>query len=284
MIDNNILITIGISFFNADKYLAFAIQSVLKQTYPNWELFLVDDGSTDQSIDIANSFTDSRIKVMSDGVNRGLVTRLNELMMMANGAYIVRMDADDIMFSDRLEKQLNVFKNNPSIDVLHGDAVSITNSNAILGYKKSSSQKTKSDILKGMMPINPTVMARSNFFKNNKYDDAFCRMEDLELWYRTIDDHIFFNLNEPCLFYREDSTLISKKHFKMIDGKSEFAKKYNFSILDALKLVNSSRIKGVIYFVLEKLNLQNVLIAKRYSEISPIQKNIYHTLLKEIIN
>ena len=96
MIDNNILITIGISFFNADKYLAFAIQSVLKQTYPNWELFLVDDGSTDRSWEVIETLRQQNpnIKGIKFQRNYGKSAALNEGFKAAQGDVVITMDAD----------------------------------------------------------------------------------------------------------------------------------------------------------------------------------------------
>ena len=118
------MVTIGLPFYNAEKYLALAIESVLQQTYTNWELLLLDDGSTDNSLSIAQSYAqkDSRIKVISDGKNKNLATRLNELPSLAQGLYLARMDADDIMLPARIERQLAVLKAHPEIDVLGTNA------------------------------------------------------------------------------------------------------------------------------------------------------------------
>ena len=118
------MVTIGLPFYNAEKYLALAIESVLQQTYTDWELLLLDDGSTDNSLSIAQSYAqkDSRIKVISDGKNKNLATRLNELPSLAQGLYLARMDADDMMHPARIERQLAVLETHPEIDVLGTNA------------------------------------------------------------------------------------------------------------------------------------------------------------------
>ena len=281
---NSNLVSIGISFYNAEKYLSFAIQSVLQQTYTNWELILVDDGSTDDSLRIAESFYDPRIKIIADGVNKGLIFRLNQLIQESSGAYFVRMDADDIMFPDRINKQLAAFANDEAIDLVHTDAVSITNENVILGYKKSRPQKTKEDVLNGMTPIHPTVMARMSFYNQNKYANDFAQMEDLELWYRTINNSTFFNLTEPCLFYREESTSISKKHYRMIQGKLNFAKKYDLNSASTWSIVLKARCKGFVYLVLEKMKMQGFLLSKRYDPLSDDEKLKFTAILNNVIH
>ena len=127
------MVTIGLPFYNAEKYLALAIESVLQQTYTDWELLLLDDGSTDNSLSIAQSYAqkDSRIKVISDGKNKNLATRLNELPSLAQGLYLARMDADDIMLPARIERQLAVLKAHPEIDVLGTNAYIINDENAV---------------------------------------------------------------------------------------------------------------------------------------------------------
>jgi len=110
------MISIGISIYNAEKYLVDAINSVLEQTYENWELVLVDDGSTDNSLKIAQEFAikDNRIRVISDGLNKKLPARLNQIINEAKYDYIARMDADDVMHPQRLEKQLQFLEKNKS--------------------------------------------------------------------------------------------------------------------------------------------------------------------------
>src|SRR5690349_21222431 len=91
------LLSVGLVYFNDERYLALAIRSVLRQTISNFELLLVDDGATDGSREIAQSFKDSRIRLVCDGANRGLAARLNQIAVLARGEYLFRMDADDIM-------------------------------------------------------------------------------------------------------------------------------------------------------------------------------------------
>jgi len=100
-------VTIGIPFYNAEQTLADAVRSVFKQTIRDWELLLVDDGSTDGSLAIAQAVQDSRVHVYSDGRRRGLANRLNEITELAGGEYLARMDADDLMHPERLARQMD---------------------------------------------------------------------------------------------------------------------------------------------------------------------------------
>ena len=131
---------IGISFYNAGEFLDYAICSVLNQTYKNWKLLLLNDGSTDNSLDIAMKYQgDPRIEVLSDGENRGLIYRLNQLISLCESKYFVRMDADDIMHPLRLERQVSFMENNAHIDVLGSWAYSIDVTNKVCGILKVNS-------------------------------------------------------------------------------------------------------------------------------------------------
>ena len=130
---NDILVTIGIPFFKDKEYLSAAIQSVINQTYQNWELILMDDGSSDGSLEIAKSFKDKRIRIVSDGKNKGLPSRLNEIVGLARGEFVARMDADDIMHPERIEKQVDYLIDHPEVNVLGTMAYVIDASNSIIG-------------------------------------------------------------------------------------------------------------------------------------------------------
>ena len=99
-------ISIGIPFFNAERFLLDSIRSVFAQTHQDWELILVDDGSTDRSLEIAQSIADPRVSVYSDGKNKKLAARLNQIHTLAKFDFIARMDADDLMATDRIRRQL----------------------------------------------------------------------------------------------------------------------------------------------------------------------------------
>ena len=110
-------VTIGIPIYNAESTLIDAVRSVFAQTHKNWELILVDDGSTDRSLEIAKSIDDPRVTVYSDGENRKLAGRLNQLVSMAKHDFIARMDADDMMAPNRIETLLKILVNNDKYDL-----------------------------------------------------------------------------------------------------------------------------------------------------------------------
>ena len=104
-------LTVGIPFRNAESTLGVAVRAVFAQTYEEWELILVDDGSADRSLEIARAVRDPRVRVIADGVNRGLAARLNQIVAEARFEKVARMDADDLMSPRRFEQQLDVLHN-----------------------------------------------------------------------------------------------------------------------------------------------------------------------------
>ena len=156
------LVYVGIPFYNAEKYLDYAIRSVLNQTYTNWKMTLIDDGSTDSSLALARKYTsDTRVKVISDGRNKGLVYRLNELVKLSDCKYFVRMDADDIMHPQRLEKQLRYLEEHPQADVVGSWAYSIDTGNRVVGILKNKvNPSVIGDVFAHACFIHPSVMGK----------------------------------------------------------------------------------------------------------------------------
>ena len=193
------LVSIAIPFYNAENFLTDSILSVLNQTYAHWELLLLDDGSTDSSLKIALSFKDVRIKVISDGENKGLVYRLNQSVDMSKGLYYARMDADDIMHPERIARQLKELAEHPEIDILGTSYYSIDKDNCIKYYNLLP----RTCVIRNLRVLHPSVIGKRAWFLAHPYDARFVRIEDTELWFRVIDHTYISNLSEPLMFYRE---------------------------------------------------------------------------------
>lgn len=264
------MVTIGLPFYNAEKYLALAIESVLQQTYTDWELLLLDDGSTDDSLSIAQSYAqkDSRIKVISDGKNKNLATRLNELPSLAQGLYLARMDADDIMHPARIERQLAVLETHPEIDVLGTNAYIINDENAVTGTRYPLTPKNTLTRVRGF--IHPTIIAKKQWFLENPYNTKALRMEDAELWYRTHSKYHFVRLNEPLLFYREVGNNYYKKYFLAQQSKAYIFSKYpNESYWK--QYFRANFLKGIIYRIAHIFGMEQWLVNRRNIKISPVK-------------
>lgn len=264
------MVTIGLPFYNAEKYLALAIESVLQQTYTDWELLLLDDGSTDDSLSIAQSYAqkDSRIKVISDGKNKNLAARLNELPSLAQGLYLARMDADDIMHPARIERQLAVLGTHPEIDVLGTNAYIINDENAVIGTRYPLT--TENTLTRVKSFIHPTIIAKKQWFLENPYDTKALRMEDAELWYRTFSKYHFVRLNEPLLFYREVGNNYYKKYFLAQQSKAYIFSKYSNESYWK-QYFRANFLKGIVYRIAHIFGMEQWLVNRRNVKISLVK-------------
>lgn len=266
------LVTIGIPFYNAEEFLPQAIRSVLNQTYSNWKLILLDDGSTDRSLEIANKFRDDRIEIISDGTNKGLVYRLNQLSNLAIGEYYARMDADDIMHFDRITTQVKYLCDHPDVDIVGTSYYTIDASNNLIGfYKCQYSPESINDILAHGCFAHPSVMGKSSWFKKNPYDPLSERMEDYELWLRTVNSSVFRNIDEPLLFYRNVGIPTLKKYLKSNNGILKLlfsSKKYHIDFFTMVKYIALFFLKNIIYVLFSSIGQIDFLINKRSMKIS----------------
>lgn len=269
-VKNNPLISIGIPFYNAEKYLTFAIQSVLCQSYRNWELILVDDGSIDNSLEIAKRFAnkDQRIRVICDGENKKLPYRLNQLIEESKGEFIARMDADDIMHPNRLKIQLKFLLKNPLIDLLSTGLVSIDGNNRLCGFRGVNSITTELSTSFSFPIIHPTIMARREWYLRNLYSLDYPRAEDFELWCRTYkkNDLKIAILPDLLLFYREFGTISIDKILRSYSDGYKIRNYYNINN----KFYNfiQFNFKKILIHIVGFLGLEQYLANKRNQDLS----------------
>ncbi|MGG2066218.1 glycosyltransferase family 2 protein [Bacillus sp. S14(2024)] len=265
------LVTIGLPFYNCEKTLQTTIQSIFAQTYSEWELVLIDDGSSDRSLELAQSIKDPRVKVYHDGENRGLVYRLNQITSLAKGEYIARMDADDIMHPERIKKQLEFLQSNPDIDLIGTRAYIINENDDIVGKRKVIGDNIEPHIVlaKGLF-IHPTVMGKAEWFRSNLYSEEYVRAEDHEIWVRTLETSNFFILEEPLLFYRENSCINLKNYRLSCKTDRKIFRNYgpnSVGRIETVKLVVKSCLKEYIYILFSMLKAEQFLINKRNNHI-----------------
>lgn len=196
-------VTIGIAFRNPGKYFDLALKSVFSQTFSDWELILVDDGSSDDSLSLARSVKDPRVRVYSDGLTKRLNARLNELVSLARAPYFFRMDADDVMHPERLQRQYTELARCDSDTVAGTGAYSIDADSNIVGMRHTARKFSGFAVHQSF--IHPTVAAATEWFRRNPYSESFVfhRSQDAELWCRTASHSNFLSLPDPLLYYRE---------------------------------------------------------------------------------
>ena len=206
--------TIGIPFFDQAAYLPAAIRSVFAQTEADWELLLLDDGSTDGSLEIARSVRDPRVRMLSEGTNHGVGHRLNQAAALASAEILIRMDADDVMHPRRLELQLAALEADPAADLVCSPAWVIDERGRISG--RTGGQPIGADpalfLFHDRVIVHPTVAARREWARANPYHAALGRLEDKELFARTHPESKFVKLAEPLLFYRHVDRFSARRY------------------------------------------------------------------------
>ena len=171
--------------FNCAGTIKEAICSILNQTFRDWELLIIDDGSTDNTLENALSFDDPRITVTKGGVNKRIAARLNECVSMARGRFFARMDGDDIAYPGRLECQLEYLHTHPKVDLVAGWVVVFRGDGKILGARRGllTHEQMWAHPWKGVLMPHSTWMGRIEWFRHNHYRTGTA-VEDQDLLFR----------------------------------------------------------------------------------------------------
>jgi len=200
------------SVHNGEKTIRAAIRSILWQTCTDWELVLVNDASTDSTAHILRQFHDPRIRVLDEPQQKGLAVRLNHCVALARGRYVARMDADDIAYPERFERQAQYLKAHPDIDLLGHGAVLFTGGGQALGVYPSAC--THEEICRrpwwGFPLAHPTWMGKQSWFAQHRYDDGLTKGQDQDLLLRSYRTSRFAALPDILLGYRMERISVVK--------------------------------------------------------------------------
>lgn len=275
-------ITIGLPFYNAEDYLELAIKSVFAQTYQEWELILIDDGSSDNSLAIAKSINDPRVRVYSDGKNKKLAARLNEIVQLAKYDYLARMDADDLMATNRIKTQMDLLLNNPEIDIVSTGTISIANDLTYLGARSMSTTTISfNDLLfKRKSPLHASIVSRTDWFKRNFYNESLKIAQDYDLWLRASkkNDFKIQIISDLFYYYREENNATTTKILAAYKNERDMFKKYSEN--QYYKLWVKSQLKSLAVKIIAFFNKEDILL-KRRSE-NNINESDRDTYLKEL--
>lgn len=197
---------------NGRRTIAAAIRSILRQSYTNFEIIIVDDASTDGTRQVIESFEDERIRMIFGGQHRGIAYRLNQLVAISRGKYVARMDADDIAFPRRLAAQVEYLEENPKVDLLATAVVVFGEGGLALGTIRGPA--SHEDICRrpcfGFTMPHPTWMGRRDCFFMHKYDSRADGAEDQQLLFRTYRVNRFACLPDVLLGYQEEGRALKK--------------------------------------------------------------------------
>lgn len=224
------MISVIMAVYNAEKYLNECIESILNQTYKDFEFIIIDDCSTDRSFSIIQEYAkkNKKIKVINNKENLGLTKNLNKALLLSKGKYIARMDADDISESTRFERQIKFLEENQDIDIVGSFCTDIDEEGNKIGERKNPI--THEDILKVLPKVNPvahpTVMMRKKSLnKIDNYKEKFKKCQDYDLWFRAAANGLkMHNIPEYLFKYRINDSYTSRKSFeyRKIDFKIRF--------------------------------------------------------------
>lgn len=214
------LVSIVLPVFNAQTHASEAIKSILRQTYSNFELIIIEDASTDKTRKVVREYTDTRVRFLANTDHLGVTKSLNRGLEATKGEYIARMDADDIALPTRLETQVKFLENHPEIGVV-GTGVELIDAKGkrigIKGFDQTHAQ-LKNTLLRRNPLIHPTVMFRRILIEDyGGYDEVLDGAEDYDLWLRLAKHTYIVNLPDLLLKYRIHQESVSYEYSDRLD-------------------------------------------------------------------
>lgn len=222
---NTPLVTVLMSVYNSERFLSEAIESILNQTFEDFEFIIIDDASVDGSLAIIKSYNDKRIVLVEHKENQGLPKGLNEGLRLARGRYVARLDADDVSRPDRLKAQFDFMAKHPGVVVLGSGWNIISELGRKITYQPVAE---KLDAGKWILFVStpfghPSVMFRKkDALAVSGYNENLRSAQDYDLWSRLRSVGEFANINKPLINYRITSTGISvSKRAKQLDNANK---------------------------------------------------------------
>jgi len=211
--DATVPVTVLMPVYNGERYLGEAVESILNQTFYDYEFLIIDDGSTDRTAEILLSFHDERIRLVRNNTNLRLIATLNHGVEIARGKYIARMDCDDISHPERLEKQFQFMEVHPEIGVL-GTGIQVINAVGKTGCKYTF--PAEHEVIRWSLSFycplaHPSVMVRREvILRSGGYYQHMRHVEDYDLWRRLSAKTRLSNLTEALLYLRKHGSNITQ--------------------------------------------------------------------------
>ena len=205
--------------YNCSDTLEEAVHSILAQTYGNWELILCDDGSTDNTLQIALNLArdDHRIVVLKNDKNRGLNYTLNHCLRVATGKYIARMDGDDTCLPERFEKQVRFLEDHPEYDIVSTPMI-FFDQKGEWGQNHVPERPAAEQVVTGSPICHAPVMMRKECIDavgGYTADPKMLRVEDVNLWIKLyVAGYRCYNIQEPLYRMRNDKNALNRRKYK----------------------------------------------------------------------
>lgn len=207
-------VTVLMPVYNGERYLREAIDSILQQTFTDFEFAIIDDGSTDESVAVIQEYNDHRIRFIQNGKNLGHGASLNKGLDLGKGEYIARMDQDDVSLPDRLALQVAYMDANRKIGICGTWVELVGNTTGLVWRYPSDPDAVKCSHIFGPALAHSAVMIRRAFLDESKilYDPSIKHAEDFDLWVRASEYTSISNIGKVLLRYRLHPQQVGKRH------------------------------------------------------------------------
>lgn len=276
----NPLVTVYITNFNYEKYIGVSISSVLNQSYDNFELIIIDDGSTDNSKKIIETFEDSRIVKKIFNNNIGLNKSNNIAIKHAKGSYIIRLDADDFFQKNALKIFVDHIRKNKKSSLIYPDYYIINENGFRLSRVKRENFKSKVTMLDLPAHGACTMFKTLTLKKIGGYDEGFNCQDGYDIWLKIINRYQITNINYPLFSYRQHSSSLTKNEYKILSTRAKIKEKrvknLKLNVKDTLAIIpvrQASFNKNINPFI--KVNKKNLIdIAIDYAKKSKYTSKI----------
>jgi glycosyltransferase involved in cell wall biosynthesis len=280
------LVSVIMSMRNSAATVGAAVLSVLQQTLADWELIVIDNGSSDQSGAIVAGFDDARIRFVREASTSFLAVRLNQAVALSRGEFIARMDADDMCFPERLSRQATRLRENPQLDLIGCGAVVFASSGELIGEMPVGIDHR--DIVTrpfvGFPLPHPTWCGRASWFRNNPYDSELGYAEDQDLLLRSFRHSKLGSLDRVLIGYRQDRLALKK----LIPGRATFARSAwrngiaTGEVLPALVGIANHAAKGMADVATLGLGLNRQMQLRRLKPVSPAIEREWQQLQQDL--
>lgn len=281
------LVSITSAFYNTGPLLLDMVKSVFAQTLTDWELILLDDGSTDNSLEIARSIQDPRVKVFTNGQNRGRSYSLNRLTELSTGKYIARMDSDDMMSPARIEKQVLLLENQVDVDAAGTGICYLDGNGTPLGHWMAppSHEQVCRNPSRTLEICHGSILGRNEWFQRHRYNEQIRYAVDFDFLFRAHEFTRFGNVEEPLYYYRLEQSYSLKKQAVARHSSAKFLwayhqKKNRFD--RALYHVLIQYTKWLMALGLIAFGMKKKLLARRYIPLSSELEQTYQGELNNI--
>ena len=229
-------VTVLMPVYNCERYLREAINSILQQTFTDFDLLIIDDGSTDESVAVIQEFCDSRIQLVHNGANLGVIASLNKGLGLARGEYVARMDGDDVCLPGRLAHQVAFMEAHREIGMCGTWVEIIGEPSGQIWRYPCDPDTVKCSHIFGPVLAHPSVMMRRTFLNETRllYDPLFKHSEDFDMWVRASEYTSLANIGKVLLRYRLHPQQVGRLHSEeqvATAGKIRLAQLYKLGII-----------------------------------------------------